>query len=113
MLHSEHFPVTNHDAAVKQLNQYVFILGAADPEMNAIECVLRELKAHVVYGALSTEIGIVRCHPGGAYVIDAVIDGEEEISPPSFTQIPVWVECFPPKSIYPGCPASRIDHHNP
>lgn len=113
MLHSEHFPVVNHDAAVKRLAQYVFILGAPDPEMNAIETVLRELKAHVVYAAVIKAEGIVRCHSGNAYSIDAVIDGEEEMSPPSFTQTPVWVECFPAKTVYPGSPHCRIDHHNP
>ena len=113
MLHSEQFPTVNHTAAVKTLSQYVFILGAPDPEMNAIESVLRELNAHVVYAAVIKAEGVVRCHPGSAYSIDAVIDGEEEMSPPSFTQTPVWVECFPPKSIYPGSPHCRIDHHNP
>lgn len=109
MLHSEHFPVTNHDAAVKLLAKHVFILGAPDPEMNAIEQVLRELQAHVVYAGVKTDTGIARCHPGNAYSVNGVIDGVEETFPPSF----VWVECFPAKEIYPGSTHVRIDHHNP
>lgn len=113
MLNTKDFPVINHLKGLDQLAQCVFILGAPDPEMNAIECVLRELNAHVVYAGTKAETGVVRCHPGNAYATNVAINDMGEETPLSFTKIPVWVECFPPKSIYPGSPHCRLDHHNP
>ncbi len=77
--------------------KYHFILGAADPEMNRIDALVREYGASVVYAAASGR----RVHAGNAYVADPV-----EL-PAGAT--PVWVECR-------ACGAEGgvvIDHHRP
>lgn len=74
-----------------------FILGAADPEMNLIEEILKGNGVPFVYATLAGE----RVSPASAYKADAV-----EI-PQGLT--PVWVECRP----LGGAEGIVVDHHNP
>jgi hypothetical protein len=103
----------------------LFVLGAADPEMQAIEALLRAAGEKFAYA--TTAAG--RCHPGNAYKADrlvAVFGGDpvrEELRPvdlPRTGQV-VLVECD-----LPGCfcraeenpegfmgEVTVIDHHRP
>ncbi len=69
----------------------LFVLGAGDPEMEAIEAALKASEVSYVY---ATNNG-GRCHPGSAYRADPV-DGATH-----------WVECAPIGG------KSDFDHHNP
>lgn len=92
--------------------QRVWILGAADPEMAAIEAILRRAGETVVYAVA----GGVRVHPGNAYQHDPVdvdhlvhVNGLEVVA----------VECdgahHAPGEFggVPCDPHRRIDHHRP
>lgn len=94
----------------------VFVLGAADPEMNRIEAVLRHLGADAVYAAFRGVDGTVaRVHGGVAYKATLLLDSEGRPMDPSALDgsTPVWVECAvqdgdrSPESSY------VLDHHNP
>ncbi|WP_296125613.1 hypothetical protein [Pseudomonas sp. Ga0074129] len=62
---------------------YVFVLGAGDPEMSAIERVSREHNYIVLYASVQGQ----RVHAGNAYQADPI---DLQAYPGS---IPVWVEC--------------------
>jgi len=62
---------------------YVFVLGAGDPEMSAIERVCRENNYIVLYASVQGQ----RVHAGNAYQADSI---DFQAYPGS---IPVWVEC--------------------
>jgi len=78
-----------------------FILGAPDPEMEAIERLLREAGMHVIY-ALGPDGA--RVHPADAYRVAALSE------PVGAGSIVYQVECDGP-AIPPD--AIRIDHHRP
>jgi hypothetical protein len=62
---------------------YIFVLGAGDPEMSAIERVCRESNYAVIYACVRGQ----RVHAGNAYQADPVdINSYPRL-------IPVWVEC--------------------
>lgn len=62
---------------------YVFVLGASDPEMSAIERVCREHDYVVLHACVRGE----RVHAGNAYQADSInLAAYPEL-------IPVWVEC--------------------
>jgi len=82
----------------------VFILGAADPEMNAIENLLALYDIRFEYAQADGK----RVHPGNAYQADQVILEVGETA--------VLVECQPKAVTFEdGFPAEviRIDHHRP
>ncbi|MEM4204014.1 MAG: hypothetical protein QXS54_08100, partial [Candidatus Methanomethylicaceae archaeon] len=88
------------------------ILGAPDPEMEAIEALAKESGARVLHAYDKTGR---RVHPGSAYATEAVIDpatGQEvDLTGPSVLGRHVAaVECAGPA--IPGW-AQRIDHHHP
>lgn len=62
---------------------YVFVLGAGDPEMSAIERVCQESNYIVLYASVQGQ----RVHAGNAYQADSI---DFQAYPGS---IPVWVEC--------------------
>lgn len=82
-----------------------FALGADDPEMSAIECLLRQAGQKVYYAA--TEDGR-RVTPATAYTATSVVD---EKGNQFFNQdgALLLVECDFPTAI----PAGRCDHHRP
>lgn len=88
------------------------ILGASDPEMSAIERILRDAGARVLYAA---GLDATRVHPGNAYRAVCLLDGRAEAS-----QLPegeVWlIECAPARGAWwhdAVASARRIDHHRP
>lgn len=82
----------------------IFILGAADPEMNTIENLLGSYDIRFEYAQANGK----RVHPGNAYQADQVILEVGETA--------VLVECQPKAVTFEdGFPAEviRIDHHRP
>lgn len=111
--------MTNSDIS-RGLDELIFILGAADPEMAAIEAAIRAIYAHydnepyIVYAAFVGADGTVaRCHGGVAYkgthLIDEsfvprpVVDPSDIDGVCGYSEdctfedqdgfIPVWIEC--------------------
>lgn len=113
----------------------LFVLGAADPEMAAIEALLTACGERVVYATVNG----VRCHPGNAYKANGVHRPDlaelHDLDRPAY-MTPEWahdaddsagwdgcqpiegipfvtVECgFLPSTTF-AAPMQRIDHHNP
>lgn len=81
------------------LNQFVFVLGAPDPEMQTIDCLVSTLGIDVVYAMNDGK----RVFPSNAYTADAVHDsvGNKQI---------VFVEC---QCAGEYANAIVIDHHRP
>lgn len=106
------------------LNSLVFVLGAIDPEMQAIElaiehiCQQHDVRANIQYAAFVGADGVVaRCHGGVAYKATHLLDSWELIcngldSAISTTipagRTPVWIECEHVGSVRSG---HVIDHH--
>ena len=106
------------------LNSLVFVLGAADPEMQAIELAIEHIcqqlgvRANVQYAAFVGADGTVnRCHGGVAYKATHLLDSWELIcngldSAISTTipagRTPIWIECEHVGSVRSG---HVIDHH--
>jgi hypothetical protein len=83
------------------LKQHLFILGAADPEMDRIERALVELSAQYIIA----EVDGKRVNPGNAYKM-------QERLPKVFT--PIFVECGGTNEyLAQYVPFVKIDHHNP
>jgi len=83
---------------------YLFILGASDPEMSAIEAVLSAAEQPYAFAA----VGGKRCHPGNACKADSIIDRDGDFVRPFGGGTLVWVECKAPgygRHIV-------VDHHN-
>jgi len=87
----------------------IWALGAPDPEMEAIERILRAADEAVLYATADGR----RVHPGSAYRADGVIGADGAV----YTPLPGgvdphsirWVECE-----IPGLPRDHvIDHHRP
>lgn len=78
----------------------LFVLGASDPEMVAIETLLRWAGEHVVY-ACDESRG--RVHPGNAYKAYGVLDGDRFVAIPTDEEV-VLVECRfrPEHPLQPG-----------
>jgi len=106
----------------------IWILGAADPEMNAIEALLRREGGRVLYAvALGRDGKPGRVAPFAAYRAVGVSDrpdpqGDEDIVPgaelPAFAREAgfervVLVECDVPGAEWGGLDVVRVDHHNP
>lgn len=92
-----------------------FILGAADPEMNAMEKMLTQAGQYCVY---ATAEG-TRCHPGNAYKADSFespVEGETGVINAGNGSEVAFIECGGPIERFfadMGVPAHRIDHHRP
>lgn len=78
----------------------LWVLGAPDPEMEAIEGLLGEAGETVAYAT----VGGSRVHPGNAYKADP-------IDPPPGVRYVVLVECD--VEIPGGVGVARVDHHRP
>lgn len=80
------------------MTEYLYVLGAPDPEMAAIERRLIEAGHRVVYATASN----ARVHPGNAYAADPVTAPKDTVL--------VLVECG-----WPDQPSDSviIDHHKP
>lgn len=90
------------------MKKRIFILGASDPEMAAIEEVAKVNGVHVLYAAADGK----RVHPGNAYRATGV---EGEPWPPSSEGFALaLIECAPadPESLGQAKPVA-IDHHRP
>lgn len=90
------------------MTEFLFILGASDPEMSAIERLLAECRIPFAYATVDG----VRVHPGNAYRADdcSVSCGEF-----LYSESRVFVECRPASSmmLMQGDSDTFIDHHNP
>ena len=71
----------------------LFVLGAADPEMAAIESLLSAAGEQFCYAT----VGGVRCHPGNAYKADDISDGH------AWGAVTHLVECAPPAGLCEHC----------
>ena len=78
----------------------IFILGAADPEMNSIEKILNAKGLRFIHAVNKLK----RCHPGNVY--DATLDA------PQGTPA-VLIECVTKNHGHDESLVYRIDHHNP
>ena len=81
----------------------LWILGAPDPEMEAIEALLREQGEDVAYATVAGK----RVHPGNAYKSDF-----SELSLMDYSEI-VIVECDGDRTPFGSRPVTVIDHHRP
>lgn len=82
------------------MNDVVWVLGASDPEMEAIESLLRDAQQNIVYFS----DGCSRVHPGNAYSVampPALLMGDHRI---------MLVECG---ANLDDPRVMRIDHHQP
>lgn len=106
-LTSRHRPALRSGAASEVLihkeiivTNYIAILGASDPEMEAIENLLRGAGVAVVYATVDG----VRVHPGNAYSPECTWHDPSD-DPYEWDEI-VTVECCPTTRV-----STRIDHH--
>lgn len=81
------------------IERRLWILGAPDPEMEAIERLLRSVGEEVRYATVAGR----RVRPDQAYQADPIDFGS------SVPQEAVMVECFAPVNV----PTVVIDHHRP
>jgi len=90
-----------------------YILGAPDPEMAAIEGLLRECGQPFVYAGVRTPAGVARVTPREAYRADALLhpEGGEGVAVASGTATAL-VECDGPVASALEVVA-RCDHHRP
>ncbi|ANQ84961.1 hypothetical protein dqs_1923 [Azoarcus olearius] len=88
---------------------WIFVLGAQDPEMREIERMLRRAGRPYIHAARNGQ----RCVPRTAYEANGVVRMSRSGQPMPAVLLPrapaVFVECS-----LPGHPAAlRVDHHNP
>ena len=81
-------------------NSIVVILGAADPEMNAVAIACGKLGIRTLQAAVDG----VACHPGNAYKCDGFVDGGVNAD-----DYVISVECVVAGLV----PAFAADHHKP
>jgi len=100
--------VSRHRGRKMRKEDLFFVLGAADPEMQAIEELLRDCGVQYAYAT----VGGVRVHPGNAYKADGYItpDGIDCVFADADWQGSfVLVECH----ISNRFPKIVVDHHRP
>lgn len=108
-------------AFTQWLETVVFVLGAADPEMNRIEAVLAGIGARTIHAAFSGADGsVARCHGGVAYKATHLLEAGAVLAPADVvmsyirdTHTPVWVECGIPGISRDPQHSYVLDHHNP
>lgn len=89
------------------LDNVLFVLGASDPEMQAIESLLKD--RHFGYAAIRNPDGnILRVHPGNAYVANCIISANGDVIWPLDDDHIVQIECA-----VRGFVVDSIDHHRP
>lgn len=92
--------------SLKMIENRLFILGADDPEMQAIEKLLIDCGCSVAY-AIGSDGN--RVHPGNAYKVNDLSYTVGEAIECQF----VWVECAPNTDILRSDDSIVIDHHRP
>lgn len=92
-------------------NARIWVLGASDPEMTAIETLLRDYGEHVVHAIRADG---QRVHPGNAYADGITANvGSDLLDAGGFLAVHyVVVECGV-RSLYGCAPTVIIDHHRP
>jgi hypothetical protein len=85
------------------MTKRTWILGAPDPEMEAIEALLREQGEEVAYATVAGK----RVHPGNAYKSDF-----SEWSLMDYSEVTI-VECDGDRTQFGSLPVTVIDHHRP
>jgi len=90
------------------MHRRVWVLGAGDPEMEAIEKLLRDRGERVAYATLRRRPG-TRVHPAAAYGDDAVVEPRATRDAGEV----VLVECAPELSVLGQVRVSVVDHHRP
>ncbi len=85
------------------MTKRLWILGAPDPEMEAIESLLSEQGEEVAYATMAGK----RVHPGNAYKSDF-----SELSLMDYSEV-VIVECDGDRTPFGSRPVTVIDHHRP
>lgn len=91
------------------MNNRLWVLGAADPEMAAIEKLLSECGERVVYAA---DASYRRVHPGNAYTTYSLL-GLDGGRPSTGGATRVYlVECYAP-ALENGRELVSLDHHRP
>lgn len=88
----------------------LWILGAADPEMSAIESLLTECGEHIAHAQIGG-VGGRRVTAGEAYRADCHRYATDCDEAGDTTETWYLVECTVPTPA--GCPVVRIDHHRP
>ncbi len=86
------------------MSKRIWVLGAQDPEMNAIEKILRESGEHIAYAV--DERG-ARVAPSSAYRATDAVDEAGAVVDLAGSQV-YFVECA-----IPGVTGTVIDHHRP
>lgn len=99
----------NNNNKENKLSEVIYILGAQDPEMRAIEEVLKKYEIQFCHVAVANQ----RCNASNAYFADSVVSVGKDGVPRPFllrpTQAVFAVEC----NLNGFTPAFRLDHHNP
>lgn len=92
-------------------NNRLWVLGAPDPEMSAIETILMESGENITYAIIDGGDGrFRRVNPGEAYSSSVTINGALEESLCSGLQVEL-IECNLPGCVRQGGEVRRYDHH--